>query len=125
MRLTNDDLLFQVDSRFLGPKGWDLPWHARYASYAIGFGVLILVLIVERRTGIVLATGSKSNIWTFLSSVTTTLMITVAITTVLMTLVDHDRPVRSVVMTFGLEVSAPRDPRPVSYTFRPPRLVEQ
>ena len=112
MRLPNDQALLEVDAVFLGPRGTTLPWVARYASYCVGAVVVVVVLTLERRVGI------RMSITSFAWSV----MVTVGLTTAIMRRVDYERPVRTVLVTFWREVSAPRDPRPQSCTFKPPRL---
>lgn len=113
MRLPTDDSLAQIDNRWHGPPSWNLPWTARYSAYWVGLVVCVLVLVVERKAGV--GIGFTSVAWT--------LFLTVAITTGLMSLVDYERSVKSLFVTFWSEISAPRDPVPIRVEFRPRPLV--
>ena len=103
MELPNDSALRQIDARFLGPKNIDLPWEARYVAYPVGFAVLVVLILLERKTGIGIG----------FSAIAVTLLAAVAITTEIMRRVDAERPVRSVFTTFWHEIGTPRRPKPI------------
>src|SRR4051794_1413827 len=96
--LLTDDPVHEVNAEFLGPKGWTTPWRARYVAYCLGFGVLLLILAVERRIG--LGIGAMTCLYD--------LAATVFITRSLGRLIDHERPARTLAVTFWHELTAPR-----------------
>lgn len=98
MLLLTDDPVHEVNAEFLGPKGWTTPWRARYVAYCLGFVVLLLILGIERRLGIGL--GAMAALYD--------LTATVFITRALGRLIDHERPARTLVVTFWHELTAPR-----------------
>lgn len=112
MQLPVDDEIYRVDSVWLGPPGQTLPWRARYAAYGVGLVVFLTLEGVERRLGVGL--GFFTLAWTLFGSV--------LLTRVVLSVVDHDRPLRSVVAGFCHEVSAPRERVKASEaTLMPPR----
>jgi hypothetical protein len=112
MRLPVDDSIYQVDGVWLGPPGVTLPWRARYVDYAVGAGLFALLEVIELRLGI--GAGFWPLVWT--------LLVTAALTQVIGSVVDHDRPLRSVVTAFTHQVTAGRGhAKPSVQTFRPPR----
>jgi len=105
MRLRPDDEVYRVDAVWLGPQGLTLPWVARYSAYGIWLTLFVTLLLVEAVTP--LSVGIPP-IWE--------LVFTVLATYALMGVVDHDRPVKTVLQMVRAEVSAPRQaklPRPV------------
>jgi hypothetical protein len=98
MRVQTDDDVYAVDNFWLGPPGRTFAWRARYSSYAVFGGAMLLVLAVERRGGIGL------SFWSF----TYALLIAVVLTRALMSLVNHERPVRTLGVVFAHEIVAPR-----------------
>lgn len=98
MRLTTDDDALTVSNVFLGPKGYRLPFQARYSAYGIGFGLLVALVAIERRIGI------PMGIWTTIYTV----VVVVFLTRTIGRFIDFERPVRSIVTTFVHEVTAPR-----------------
>jgi hypothetical protein len=98
MRVKTDDDVYAVDNHWLGPPGRTFAWRARYSAYAVFGVVMLLVLAVERRAAIGL------GFWSF----TYALLITVLITRALMSLVNHERPVRTLLVVFAHEIIAPR-----------------
>lgn len=105
MRLRNDDQLHSVEDTFLGPPGYSLPFRVRYKSYGAGFVIFIAILALEREAGIGLS----------LSSVAWCLLLTVAITTGIMQVVTHERPLRALVVIFWQELNGPRPPAMTRY----------
>jgi VIT1/CCC1 family predicted Fe2+/Mn2+ transporter len=110
MRLPVDDALYRVDARYLGPKGWSLPWQARYASYGIGFLIFLATMAIVHRA------------IPFPASAVIALAVTVAATTLLSRRIDHERPARTVVQGFWSEVTAARPPAAVSTVVRAPKV---
>lgn len=111
MRLKNDDPLHAVNSVFLGPRRITLPWTARYVSYGIGAGILLVILVLQRRGGIAMSVFSFS--WA--------LGLTVGLTTAVGKRIDFERPFRTMVVAFVHEVTAPRPPARQSCTIRVPK----
>lgn len=97
MRLQPDDEVYRINAVWLGPRGLTLPWVARYAAYAIWVAVFAAVLLVEALTPLPLGVPP---VWEF--------AISVLVTYAVMGLVDHDRPLRSVLEVARAEVTGPR-----------------
>lgn len=98
MRVTPDDEVFRINAVFLGPKGYALPWAARYVAYGVGLGLFVLIILVEallpfRDVGI-------PPVWEVCLAVLGTYGV--------MTVVDHDRPVKSVWQTAKVEARTAR-----------------
>lgn len=86
-RIEADDEVRRFTSVYLGPPGFDLPFHVRYSAYAVGGAVFLAILFIE---GVLPAVSvGVPPIWE--------LIFTFLITTVVMTAVDHDRPLASAV----------------------------
>ena len=113
MRLPVDDEIYNVNAVWLGPPGKTLPWRARYVAYAVGLVVFVLLQVLERRLGIGLGFFSLAY----------SVLATVGLTRLVLGVVDHDRPLGSVLNAFAHEVGAPReDTRESDHTFRPARV---
>lgn len=97
-RLMPDDEVRRFNAVYLGPKGWTLLWHARYSAYGTGAAIFVAILLVEALTP--LSVG-KPPIWE--------IAFTVLGTTLLMTAVDHDKPVQAVLSNLA-NVYRHRDP---------------
>jgi len=111
VRLSVDDEIYRVDAVWLGPPHRTLPFRARYSAYGVGLVVFVLVQLVERRVG--LGLGFFTLAWS--------IFITVLVTRQILSVVDHDRPLVSVLAAFIHEVDAPRQhTKPTQHTFRPP-----
>jgi hypothetical protein len=112
MRLLVDDDIYRVDAVWLGPPQQTLPWRARYSAYGVGLAVFVILQGVERQVGIGL--GFFVLAWSLLA--------TVLLTRLILSVVDHDRPLRSVLAAFMHEVDAPRErTKPTMHTFHPPK----
>lgn len=113
MEFPNDDETAQVDATFLGPKGWLLPFRARYSAYGIGLGLAIAALAIERRLGV------RPGVW----SITYTLGFVILLTRVIGRVISYEVPVRAAVAIFIHELDAPR-PRTTgdSVTLQPGRV---
>lgn len=98
MEFPNDDETAQVDATFLGPKGWLLPFRARYSAYGIGLGLAIAALAIERRLGV------RPGVW----SITYTLGLVILLTRVIGRVISYEVPVRAAVAIFLHELDAPR-----------------
>ena len=104
MRLRPDDEVYRVDAVWLGPRGLTLPWAARYSAYGVWLVLFVTVLLVEAVTPLDIGVPP---IWE--------LVFTVLATYALMGVVDHERPVGTVLQLIRAEVTAPRThsaPRP-------------
>src|SRR6185503_12593093 len=110
MRLPVDDEIYNVNAVWLGPPRNTLPWRARYVAYGVGLVVFVLLQAVERRLGIGLGFFSLAY----------SLLATVGLTRLILSVVDHDRPLGSVLAAFAHEVDAPREStKPAVHTYRP------
>lgn len=113
MRLPVDDEIYNVNAVWLGPPGKTLPFRARYVAYAVGSGVFVLLQVLERRLGIGLGFFALAY----------SLLATVGITRLVLRLVDHDRPLSSVLRGLVNEVNAPRQHTAVTTALiRPARV---
>ncbi|GGM99481.1 hypothetical protein GCM10009721_28150 [Terrabacter tumescens] len=113
MRLPVDDEIYNVNSVWLGPPNRTLPFRARYSAYMVGSIVFVLLQIVERRLGIGLGFFSLAY----------SLLGTVALTRLILSVVNPDRPLGAVLAAFAHEVAAPRDDQKVTvHTVRPARV---
>ncbi|GAA2500678.1 hypothetical protein [Terrabacter carboxydivorans] len=113
MRLPVDDEIYNVNSVWLGPPNRTLPFRARYSAYMVGAVVFVLLQMVERRLGIGLGFFSLAY----------SLLATVALTRLILSVVNPDRPLGAVLAAFAHEVSAPRDnPKVAMHTVRPARV---
>jgi hypothetical protein len=113
MRLPVDDEIYNVDAVWLGPPRNTLPWRARYVAYGVGLVVFVLLQAIERRLGIGL--GFFSLAYSALA--------TIGLTRLILSVVDHDRPLGSVLSAFAHEVGAPRElTRSTVHTYRPARV---
>ena len=113
MRLPVDDEIYNVNAVWLGPPRKTLPWRARYVAYAVGLVVFVLLQVIERRLGIGLGFFSLAY----------SVLATVGLTRLILSVVDHDRPLSSVLAAFAHEIEAPRERTKVTeHTIRPARV---
>lgn len=113
MRLPVDDEIYNVNAVWLGPPDKTLPFRARYVAYAVGAMVFVLLQVVERRLGIGLGFFSLAY----------SLLITVGLTRMILSVVDADRPLASVLAGFAHEIGAPREQsKPIQGVIRPARI---
>ena len=101
MLLRPDDDVYRVDAVWLGPRGLTLPWSARYSAYGIWVVLFVGVLLVEA------ALPMRVNIppvWE--------LVLTILATYALTGVIDHDRPLVSVLQLLHAEAKAPRPRKP-------------
>lgn len=97
MILRPDDDVYRVDAVWLGPKGMTLPWSARYSAYGIWIFTFLGILTVE---AILPMDISIPPVWELVISILATYALTGVI--------DHDRPVGSVLQLVVSEVRSPR-----------------
>jgi hypothetical protein len=113
MRLPVDDEIYNVNAVWLGPPNKTLPFRARYVAYAVGALVFVLLQVIERRLGIGLGFFSLAY----------SLLVTVGLTRLILSVVDADRPLGSVLTGFAHEVGAPRErTKPTVGVVRPARV---
>lgn len=113
MRLPVDDEIYNVDAVWLGPPHKTLPFRARYVAYAVGALVFVLLQIIERRLGIGLGFFSLAY----------SVLATVGLTRLILSVVDADRPLASVIAGFAHEVGAPRErTKPIVGLMHPARV---
>lgn len=117
MRIRPDDEVYRVDAVWLGPRGFTLPWSARYSAYGIWLVLFVGVLLVEA------ALPMRVNVppvWEF--------VLTVLATYALTGVIDHERPLGSVLDLVRTELGTPRartTHRPVRVTATSVRLRER
>jgi hypothetical protein len=99
MRLPVDDEIYNVNAVWLGPPHKTLPFRARYVAYAVGALVFVVLQVVERKLGIGLGFFSLAY----------SVLATVGLTRLILSVVDSDRPLSSVIAGFAHEVGAPRE----------------
>lgn len=106
MILRTDDDLYDVDQRWLGPPGRELPWHARYPAYGWGVVIYLTLMLLERNL-----LGIPLGFWMLVYS----LVLTAFLTTRVMRRVTVERRVGQVITGWGQEL---RSPRPADRTRR-------
>ena len=117
MRIRPDDEVYRVDAVWLGPRGFTLPWSARYSAYGIWLVLFVSVLLVEA------ALPMRVNVppvWEFVL----TILATYALTGV----IDHERPLGSVFDLARTELTSPKArkvERPVRLTATSVRTRER
>lgn len=99
MRIRTDDEVYRVDAVWLGPPKATFPFRARYVAWGVGFLVLLIVLGVERQLGI--GFGFFSTAWG--------LLISIGLTRLICTRINHERPLSSVAAMWARELTAPRE----------------
>lgn len=100
MLIRPDDEVYRVDAVWLGPRGFTLPWSARYSAYGIWVVLFIAVLTIE---AILPIRVSVPPVWE--------LVLTILATYGLTGVIDHERPLSSAVQTLRVELTSPRTPR--------------
>ncbi|WP_051400268.1 hypothetical protein [Haloechinothrix halophila] len=99
MRIRTDDDVYRVDAVWLGPPKATFPWRARYVAWGVGFAVFLLVLTIERQLGI--SFGFFSTAWAF--------VITIGVTRLITSRINHERPLGSVLAMWFRELTTPRE----------------
>ncbi|WP_093853620.1 hypothetical protein [Streptomyces sp. SolWspMP-sol7th] len=103
--MTSDDELYRVHNVFLGPRGFTLPWRARYSAYGLWVAFTLSALIVESRMGI---GGFWPLIFTVVGAIAATMWAEEFVT--------YECPVRAYPRILAHEVSAPRPRTPRART---------
>jgi hypothetical protein len=101
VRLRTDDDARRHDPVWLGPEGSTFPVTARYSAWAIAFGTFVFILALEFVTP--LSVGVPP-VWE--------MVIAILVASYLGTVIDHERPIRSVWQTFYADLTTPRAPKP-------------
>ena len=101
MLLRPDDDVYRVDAVWLGPRGLTLPWSARYSAYGIWVVLFVGVLLVEAALPMRV---TVPPVWE--------LVLTILATYALTGVIDHDRPLMSVLQLLHAEAKAPRPRKP-------------
>lgn len=104
MRIRTDDEVYRVDSVWLGPPKATLPWRTRYVSWGVGTVVLLVVLGAERQLGI--GFGFFSTAWG--------LLITIVLTRLIGSRINHERPLSAVTAMWTRELTTPRESKATS-----------
>lgn len=102
MLCPNDDDTAHVDNIWLGPRGWLLPWRARYSAYVIGFLLTITALWAEQKLGV------HRGLWVLLW----TMLAVIAATRAIGRLVSFEIPLRALAQMLRSEMNATRPDRP-------------
>ena len=100
MLVRPDDELYRVDAVWLGPRGFTLPWSARYSAYGIWLVLFLAILAAE---AVLPLRVSVPPVWELVVSVLATYAVTGVI--------DHDRPLASVGQVLRAEATIPRPAR--------------
>ena len=103
MRLESDDDVRRVRAVWLGPKGYTFPFAARYISWGVGTSVVLGSMLVYWLLPLPFRTGPA--VWLFCLDLFATYL--------LMTFVDSDQSVGSVVKTAVVELRLWRNDRRV------------
>jgi hypothetical protein len=92
-----DDEVYRVDAVWLGPRGFTLPWSARYSAYGIWLILFVGVLLVEAALPMRV---TVPPVWE--------LVFTILATYALTGVIDHERPLVSVWELARAEMRSPR-----------------
>lgn len=99
MRVRTDDEVYRVDAVWLGPPKATFPWRARYVAWGVGILVFLLVLTGERFIGF--GFGFFTVAWA--------LVLTVVITRLICSRINHERPLGAVFTMWVRELTSPRE----------------
>ena len=97
MLIRPDDEVYRVDAVWLGPRGFTLPWSARYSAYGIWLILFVGVLLVEAALPMRV---TVPPVWE--------LVFTILATYALTGVIDHERPLISVWELARAELRSPR-----------------
>lgn len=98
MDINSDDVMYRVDSVWLGPPKATFPWRARYVSWGVGLTSTLLTLGILR---LWLSFGFFLLGWS--------LVIGVGITRLVGKKLTHERPLRDVARMAIRELTTPRE----------------
>jgi hypothetical protein len=99
VRVRTDDEVYRVDAVWLGPPKATFPWRARYVAWGVGILVFLLVLTGERFIGF--GFGFFTVAWA--------LILTVVITRMICSRINHERPLGAVFAMWVGELTSPRE----------------
>jgi len=99
VRVRTDDEVYRVDAVWLGPPKATFPWRARYVAWGVGILVFLVVFGVERFIGFDI--GFFTVAWA--------LIITVVITRMICSRINHERPLGAVFAMWVGELTSPRE----------------
>lgn len=99
MLIRTDDDVYRVDAVWLGPPKATFPWRARYVAWGVGVVVFLVVLAVERWIG--LGFDFFNTAWALIA--------TVALTRLICSRINHERPLGTVLAMWVRELNAPRE----------------
>lgn len=99
MRVGTDDEVYRVDAVWLGPPRATFPFRARYIAWGVGIAVWLAVFASMRGLGF--GIGFFPLAWS--------LVITIALTRLICSKINHERPLGGVLMLLRGELQAPRD----------------
>lgn len=113
-RVKPDDEVRRFAAVWLGPPGYSLPFHARYAAYGLGAAILTFIFLVELLTPIPFGVPP---VWE--------VCMTVLATTAVMSAVDNDKPLGSAFRNVWNVICTARQPRDTVTTYQPtlPRKI--
>lgn len=97
MEISNDDVMYRVDSVWLGPPKATFPWRARYVSWGIGLTATLVVLGLLR---VWFGFGVFTLGWS--------LVIGIGLTRAVGKKLTHERPLRDVTRMAMRELTTPR-----------------
>jgi hypothetical protein len=101
--IDNDDLLYRVDSHYLGPSGRTLPIRIRYSAVGVGAAILVTVFVVARMI---------VHVPLGFTPLAVMVTLTVFLTTKITRYINADRPLHSVFIAAWNDLVAPRSPKP-------------
>jgi hypothetical protein len=99
VRIRTDDEVYRVDAVWLGPPKATFPWRARYVAWGVGIAIFLLTLTVERRIGF--GFNFFNTAWA--------IVITIALTRLICSRINNERPLGSVAVMWLRELTAPRE----------------
>src|SRR6266568_4905579 len=98
MRVHPDDEVYRVNSVWLGPPKALMPFRARYVAWGIGMATFLVLF------GLARGFGFGFNFFT----VMWTMVLTVVVTRVVGRLINHERPLGTVLSMAFYELTGPR-----------------
>ncbi len=99
MQVRTDDEVYRVDAVWLGPPKATFPWRARYVAWGVGILLFILVLTGERAVGF--GFGFFTVAWALIA--------TVALTRLICSRINNERPLGAVFTMWARELNTPRE----------------
>lgn len=103
MNLPWDDQLYDIPNRWLGAKGWTFPFQARYSAWGVWLAVFLVSVVGLHRVGIL---DVLTAVWAA--------MFAVFVSWALHKRITSETPLRTLLVGFWRETTAPRPPAPVT-----------